>query len=297
VTVARYARFLGQSKDSSYRPADWDGAAGHDGWPVAGVNYFDALAYCRWAGKRLPSGVEWEKAARGDDGRIYPWGNTEPQDWMSNFNKNYCFACNVYADRLAPVGKFEHDKSPFGVYDMAGNVSEWVDEKHQRGSSWRTGWPRSATFMQLSQIAKGDASAKNPGGNPTQGFRCAANAPDRFPQVSRALGDFAVKYRHGIEDLSEGQKQTLAWILDQPRGQQLAEAYIGLLMNGMGLVRVNPAAFDRVLESAMIMWKQAPGDPINALKPLADKIRELPSPGVEVQEIEKFVNENYRGKN
>ena len=177
VTVEQYARFLRDTNEAERIPAGWDDVdpVAHRDRPVAGVNYYDASAYCSWAEKRLPRNNEWEKAARGTDGRLYPWGNQKPEEWMTNFNKNYCFMCNVYDDRIAPVGKFEQDKSPYGVYDMAGNVSEWVEEGVIRGGDWRTGWPGAAENMELARLWSASKMQKDPGGNPTQGFRCAQN--------------------------------------------------------------------------------------------------------------------------
>ncbi len=89
--------------------------------PVTYVTWADAQAYCNWRGGRLPTEKEWEKAARGTQGYEFPWGN-EWRPGMSNTGDEF------WEDGVAPVGSYEGDKSIYGVYDMAGNVSEWVQD-------------------------------------------------------------------------------------------------------------------------------------------------------------------------
>ena len=131
VTVSRYARFL-QATGSVKPPEGWEELVLDSGGelPVVGVDWRDADAYCRWAAKRLPTDAEWEKAARGTDGRIYPWGNDEPTPARANFGKS---AASAYQGGLAAVGSHDAGKSPFGVQDLGGNVSEWAMDWYEEG--------------------------------------------------------------------------------------------------------------------------------------------------------------------
>ncbi len=123
VTTERYANFLAATRRTP--PWLWGSVdlEVHADRPVIGVTWNDADAFCRWAGKRLPTEAEWEKAARGTDERRYPWGNQMPTALLANFAIGARFS---YDQALMPVGHYTGAKSPFGVSDMAGNVWEWV---------------------------------------------------------------------------------------------------------------------------------------------------------------------------
>jgi formylglycine-generating enzyme required for sulfatase activity len=125
-TNADYARFIAATDHRA--PASW--TAGQPSphcqdHPVVGVSWRDALAYCRWAAKSLPAGLQWEKAARGPAGTAYPWGDSPAPS-----------RCNVRESRVkatTPVDWYDNGVSAFGAYDLCGNVWEWCASPGARG--------------------------------------------------------------------------------------------------------------------------------------------------------------------
>jgi formylglycine-generating enzyme required for sulfatase activity len=116
VTQAAWARCL-RAGACTAPTANFDPRALPD-YPVTNVGWEQARAYCAWTGKRLPTEAEWEKAARGPDGRIYPWGDALPDCAFATLD-----ICGFVTE---PVGTHRRGASPYGAYDLAGNVVEWV---------------------------------------------------------------------------------------------------------------------------------------------------------------------------
>lgn len=138
VTNAQYARCVSAGSCQSPLSTASDshtfyyGSSPFDNYPVIWVSWHDAHNYCAWASKQLPTEAQWEKAARGTDGRIYPWGNEFDPGRIS---------VNPEVKDTVPVGKHPNGASPFGAVDMAGNVFEWAADRFDPG--YYTNSPRS----------------------------------------------------------------------------------------------------------------------------------------------------------
>lgn len=190
VTNGRFAKFVEAIQvEPPWGFADKETPVAHADRPVRWVSWMDATAYCLWAGKRLPTEAEWEKAARGTDGRMYPWGSEAPTPAHAVFGLK-----EGGSETVSPIGNRDKGKSPYGVHDLAGNLYEWVldwyDEgyyanfakspainprgpgegtaKAQRGGSYMNNPYR----LRSSFRTKGDPMEQDP----NVGFRCAQDA-------------------------------------------------------------------------------------------------------------------------
>ena len=178
VTNAEYKKF---KPDHVY-------PTGRDNHPVVNVTWNDANAYAKWAGKRLPTEEEWEKAARGTDGRIYPWGNSFGKNLANTSESGLGGRAKVGQYKVeqsgenqpagtTEAGAFPGGKSPYGAYDMAGNAWEWTDSWYDKGRMLRV--LRGGSWLAPAVSARAAARLGDAPGeiDNDYGFRCAKDAP------------------------------------------------------------------------------------------------------------------------
>jgi formylglycine-generating enzyme required for sulfatase activity len=178
VANAKYAECVNTNictppaKSSLSKIQNYYGNTEYDNYPVVNITFEQAESYCNWLDGRLPTNKEWEKAARGTDGRGFPWGNdfqgfeanscdvncSDPNSRNSDLNDSYKYT--------APVNSYSLYPSPYGTLNMAGNVMELVEEKDIRGGAWNA----PARFLWTFNLDFGDAASSD-----AIGFRCAAD--------------------------------------------------------------------------------------------------------------------------
>ena len=220
VTNARYAKFVAAT--STAAPLNWGGPAppaGIENLPVTEVTWFDAMRYAVWAGKRLPTEAEWEKAARGTDGRQHPWGNSDDE---TRRNKD--------SSKLVPAGGYPQGLSPYGAADMSGNAWEWTADWYDAyppaaSCEARAGAAKSIHFGRKYKVVRGGGGEYLYGiantGNVTQrarltpygshdfvGFRCAKSArPAEEPYKPNKL----LKEVLSLLNVSPGEQTSLSY--------------------------------------------------------------------------------------
>lgn len=202
VTQGQYARFVaatGHPPPRTYsagRPLEalWKGPGPRPqevDHPVVGVRWSDAVAYCQWAKLRLPTELEWEKAARGPGGHVFPWG----KEWDPGRCRN---DGNRSRATTAPVWQHAAGASPFGIYDMSGNVWEWCAERFDPGAYRRYRSGKMASSGGVDLAGEGDANDSLAGKDPAgKGSLRSARGGSWFnvnPESFRAT------FRHGFPE-------------------------------------------------------------------------------------------------
>lgn len=181
VTNAQYRRCIEAGRCTLPHNNQWqdDNKLQH---PVSDIDWNQANAYALWSGGRLPTEVEWEKACRGENGRRFPWGDTDPNLNLAHYAESLsAILVSPLIGEAKPVGQYPRGASPYGILDMAGNISEWTNDFY-------------------SESFYSSISAQNPSGPPTGQYRVARGASYNYPGGSLRCAD---RWRERPEDWEE----------------------------------------------------------------------------------------------